>query len=246
MGNVKNPRSQCTDRDWSGRAGCGHCSVREAASLAPHAAESLDRFLKPVKTVVLAPHAVLFHEGDSAETVFTIRRGLVKLLSYLPNGRPRIVRLHGRGDALGMEGLLKYPYEHSAVAVREVEVCCIPVAALRQLRKEKPDLYCHVMERWHSYLQHADTWITEFSTGSVRARVARLVSFLSHIETDMGPGKVALLGGEDMAAILGVTAESVSRVIAELKRENVLRHVGDQPHELYESDDSALRELARD
>jgi CRP-like cAMP-binding protein len=37
---------------------------------------------------------VIYRESDRADRICVIRSGLVKLLSYLPNGRARIVRLH--------------------------------------------------------------------------------------------------------------------------------------------------------
>lgn len=246
MAQLEGDKSLCNDTDWSGRSDCEQCGIHNDVLLEGKSGQELDRVLRPVTAMQLAPRDVIYREGDSAESVFVLRKGLVKLINYLHNGKPRIVRLHRQADVIGIEGLMSHPYEHSAVAVSDAEICRVPVAALQELKEHKPDLYCVLIERWYQYLQRADTWITEFSTGSVRARVARLISFLSEIE-DVQPDQVELLSGEDMAAILGCTVESVSRVVAELKRDQVLRPVDDTgSRELYVHNDPALDEIAVD
>lgn len=165
---------------------------------------------------------VVYNEGAEADSVIVIRNGMVKLISHLPNGRARIVRVHSRGSWLGLGGLLGQAYEHTAIAVENTDVYRIPVGDLLRIKSESPHLYCRLIERWFDYLQEADLWIAEFSTGSIKARVARLVNFLSEIESKTSSDEVKLLTCEEMAEILGATPESVSRVLAEFKRNNIL------------------------
>ena len=46
---------------------------------------------------------IIYRESDQVDRLYLIRSGLVKLLSYLPNGRARIVRLHASGHWIGLE-----------------------------------------------------------------------------------------------------------------------------------------------
>lgn len=204
-----------------------------------------EAFLPASKRKAFAAKQVIYREGEPAETVFIVRRGLVKLIAHSPEGRIRIVRLHGKGAFLGLGGLLDPAYEHTAVAVDEVETDCISVGVVARLRKENPELYCRLLESWHIYLRSADLWITDFSTGSIRARVARLVNFLSTLQHDAASTEVELLTCEEMAAILGVTVESVSRTLAEFKRTKLLRAVQRNPAKLYERDARALQLAAQ-
>ncbi|MDZ7662940.1 helix-turn-helix domain-containing protein [Thiohalophilus sp.] len=59
------------------------------------------------------------------------------------------------------------------------------------------------------------------------------------------PDVVELLTTDEMADILGVTAESVSRVIAELKRESVLDPIKNNNESLFTCDLEALEKLAQ-
>jgi CRP/FNR family transcriptional regulator len=206
---------------------------------------ALERMVPTAKRKSFEPKHVIYRQGDPADSVFAVRCGLVKLIRYSPDGRARIVRLHGKDDLFGLGGLVVPAYEHTAVAVDEVEVCAAPVRIILRLKKENPHLYCRLLETWCGCLGRADVWITDFSTGSIRARVARLVNFLSDIQ--FGPSastEVTLLTCEEMAAVLGVTVESVSRTLAEFKRRRILRSVRRRPPKRYERDAWALQRAA--
>jgi CRP/FNR family transcriptional regulator len=201
-------------------------------------------FLHGAKRTCFAPREVIYREGETVDTVYAINRGLVKLLSYLPNGRGRIVRLYGKGIWIGLEGLLRRPYEHTAIAIDEVEACRLPANMLRLVQRDDPRDYQHIMHKWHEHLVEADMWISDFSTGAVRSRVARLIGFLSRIEERHDAGKVKLLTCDEMSAILGVTPESVSRIIAEFKRGGVLRAMDGAAPDLYQCDAVELERVS--
>jgi CRP-like cAMP-binding protein len=156
------------------------------------------------------------------------------------------VRLHARGSLVGLNGLFEPRYNHTAVAVGKVVAECIPVHSLVRLRDENPPVYCRLLESWYGQMRDADTWITQFSTGGIRARVARLVNFLSEIEHHKPSTEVNLLTCEEMAAVLGVTTESVSRILAEFKRGKVLRCINSSSIHRFERDVEALRVAAQD
>lgn len=198
------------------------------------------------KRKTFAAKQIIFREGDPADTVLAIRQGLVKLVSYSPDGRARIIRLHARCAFLGLGGLIEPTYPHTAVAVDQVDAVCAPLRAVAQLKKDDLYLYCRLIECWYQHLKSADLWITDFSTGSIKARVARLVNFLAEIQKDASPPTaVTLLTCEEMAAILGVTVESVSRVLAEFKRTRMLRAVKCKPAKRYETNVPELRRVAQ-
>ncbi|WP_405220480.1 Crp/Fnr family transcriptional regulator [Lentisalinibacter sediminis] len=194
------------------------------------------------------PETMLLREGSQASSVYVIRDGLVKLVRHLPNGRARIVGLHGPGSVLGMpvaEGD-EAVSPHSAVTLGHVDVRCWPASHLRRLRDERPHRYIELLESLHGHIRQADVWITEFSTGRIRSRVARLILYLENLEDGLGDGEVELLTCQDMGEVLGVTPESVSRIVAELKRDGILQAVSPERGEHLCCDRKKLRALARD
>ena len=188
---------------------------------------------------------VLYQHDEDSKILFIVRHGLVKLQTYLPNGRTRIVRMHKRGSLIGLNGLMDHSHDHTAIAVDEVSVFLIPHTELIRWKEREPQLYAQLMEKWYEYLNYADTWITDFSTGNIKGRVARLLLFLARFETDTGPQVVELLTTDEMSDILGVTPESVSRVVAEFKREGLLEPIENNPESLFSCDVEKIELVAQ-
>jgi CRP-like cAMP-binding protein len=234
--------------DVGDEAGAVIPAAEELAALGIDAAilDVLGQAPGSVRLIAYQPGDSLYHEGAEIGALYVVRRGRIKLLSYLPDGRARIVRLHKRGAIIGLNGLLGEAHEHAAVAVDQVEVYQIPLTLLSPLKQQDPVAYSQLLEQWHSYLNTADTWITEFSTGPIRGRVARLLLFLIDLDEDSGPRELTLLSCEEMAEVLGVTPESVSRLLAEFKRSGILIAVGEGTAERYRCDLSALSGEAGD
>lgn len=232
-------RAKCNDITWQGHADCRHCSVRHLVLFASLADADLGRTLAPIDELTYAPQVSLYRAGGRGEHVYTLRRGLLKLVQYLPNGTQRIVRLLRPGDVAGLEVLISGRYHHSAICIEATNVCRIPIAVLKDLDSKKPALHRELMARWQRSLDQADDIITLFSTGSSQARVARLLLHLRHL-----PGETAcnLLSREDMSALLGITVETASRIVANFKRKNLIRTGNGQ----CECDTPGLQALAQD
>ena len=185
-------------------------------------AECLGGAIAETRLARYAAGDTLYLEGEDAEYLGIVRSGRIKLIDHSRSGRARIVRLHGPGSVLGLNGLLDEDSQHTAVAVDEVALYRIPIPSIRSIKQSNEETYCELMEYFSQYLRQADNWITEFSTGGVRGRVARLTQYLMSTDEKTGDDQVSLLTVEEMAEILGVTPESVSRVMADFKRKRVL------------------------
>ncbi|WP_051013950.1 Crp/Fnr family transcriptional regulator [Pararhodospirillum photometricum] len=226
---------------WRGQAECSGCSLRDLALFADLQEADFNLIHLPIDELEVEAGTVLYNAGDEARALLTVRTGLVKLVQYLGDGSQRIVRLLRPGDTLGLEATLGESYEHTAVALRRVLLCRIPVDVVTRLSQETPRLHRQLMVRWHNTVRQADTWLTALSTGSAKARVAR---FLLDIPRERGAGGQPLceiLGREDIGAMLGVTTETASRVIAEFRRAGIL--VEQRPN-VFVCDDAALRAVA--
>lgn len=223
---------------WMGETKCRHCAVRTSVLFAGLQEADFRHIHQPIKDVILAPEDALYRMQERGSTLFTLRGGVMKLLQYLPDGTQRIVRLLQDSDVLGLEALVDQPYQHDAIALTHCEICAIPVAVIERLGREQPRLYLALMARWQQALSEADAWLTEFTTGTARQRVARLLLRLSCPDRD---NPLPLFGREDMGAMVGLTTETVSRTIAELRRQGVLR---DHGANLQECDRETLRRIA--
>jgi CRP/FNR family transcriptional regulator len=207
---------------------------------------TIDKFFyQEAKCLPFDSQTSVYFEGDAASCVYFIDSGMVKLINHMPNGRARIVRILGAGTIFGLEGILQEAYyKHTAVALGDARIYRIAVPRLRMLMQRNSELTIKIIEHWHNHLYYADTWITQFSAGAIKSRVARLVNFLGIIEYGQDSLCVRLLTCEEMAEVLGVTPESVSRVLAQFKRDHILLPVQERPFEVYKRDKNRLYAVA--
>ncbi|MGV6852902.1 MAG: Crp/Fnr family transcriptional regulator [bacterium] len=204
---------------WQGVANCEHCKIRDSVLFADLTEQDFSRMHDDINQFEFDEGARIYTQGSKDKHVYTIRSGLVKLVQYLPDGNYRIVRLVWPSDVVGLEVLLGQSYQHDAICLQHTELCKISDQSIQDLSAENPVLMRKLMERWQKALADADTWLTRLSTGTARQRVARLILKLTK-KQDMGDA--CLFSREDMGAMLGLTMETVSRIIAEFKREGLL------------------------
>lgn len=202
---------------WVGMADCKHCPSRDLSLFASLADQDLDHARALVNKYKFKHGNVIYRAEEKGHEVYTLRSGMLKLERYLPDGNQRIVRLVRPNDLFGLEALVKPTYEHDAVVIEDSEICKIPVEVVHRFSEKNPALHREVMTRWQKALSEADDWLTELLSGAAKQRVARLILRLVNNE-----GNCSLLSREDMGALLSVTTETTSRIIAEFKRQGML------------------------
>ena len=235
-------QSFCTNAEWMGRAHCDKCHIRQLMLFSELPDTAFDHMLHPIDHFMYPPGSVLYEAGTHNPFIYSIRRGMVKLEHIAEDGSSRIVRLLGNGAAIGLELLDGAKnYHHTAIAVNRVDLCKIPVSTVKQLESNHPKLIMQVSQQLQNQLNIADQWIVALSTGAARQRVAQLVLILEKFFAEDN-GAFVLLNREDMAAMTGIAVETVSRMIAEFKRQKILYRFRDN---FYMCNVAALQEICR-
>ncbi|MBE9568933.1 MAG: Crp/Fnr family transcriptional regulator, partial [Proteobacteria bacterium] len=201
----------CTNVEWLGRVHCEKCHIRRLMLFSRLPDSAFETLLQPIDHFLHAPGSAIYEAGTGKDFVYSIRHGIVKLVHNAQDGSYRIVRLLGPGSAIGLELLDGADgYHHTAIAVNQVDLCKIPVSTVRQLESEYPVLYKQVGEQLQDQLDLADQWIVALGAGTAKQRVAQLLLVLDKYFTDKNDAFV-MLSGEDMAAMIGISVETVSR-----------------------------------
>lgn len=213
--------SLCMDGKRIRHADCHHCAIRKKMLFADLDLQAADAALAPINNLLVKPGVVLYQQGDAGTALYSVRKGLVKLVQTSADGYERIVHIAGPGSCIGMEGVLHERYHQSAHTVTETDVCVIPVTAALTIADTQPVLYLALMKRWQQQFAMAERWMIELGQGSMRQKLARLLLLLD----DVGQthGEIRLLNNQDSASILGSTVETVSRCVAQFKRNNILQ-----------------------
>lgn len=180
--------------------------------------------IKTFRLLSFPAGAQVYQQGERDPYLYIVRSGIAKMTKVGPSGTERIVRLLRSGDTAGIGLMLGETYRHTVTAMTRLETCRMPVDTVRAKVRQDPELAAKLFQLWQDGLDNAEMFLTEFSTGTAEQRVARLMLYL----VSSGLAKACNLPSrEDMGELLGLTAETVSRVTADFKRRRFLASDGD-------------------
>ena len=209
---------------WQGKSDCNSCSIRDSVLFAELNQEDFAKIHNPIDDIKFEADSLIYRQGDLGEFLYTLREGYIKLLHLNEDGTERIVRLIKQGDLFGMEALMGNSYEHSAIALRPIYVCKIPVAVLQTLGEQSPRLHRQMMKKWGEALSESQSWFSELNTGRVEIRLGRfLLRLAKNLE---GSFKAPLFRREDMGLMMGVKLETISRALTALAELNLIGDIG--------------------
>ena len=208
-----------TESAWRGTSDCRRCGIRDMVLFADLNEQDFNLIHAPIDDLVYQSGHSLYGESDKAIGVFTLRKGLVKLVRVTADGRERVVRVLFPGDVVGLEALATGHFDSQAVALSEVSVCRIPLDVIHQLGANSPRLHRKLMEKWQSALKQADDWLAELNFGSARQRVLHFIHKMYEVADD---GTATLFGRDDMGAMMDLKLETVSREVTALVRAGVM------------------------
>lgn len=203
-----------------GEADCEQCSIRKTVLFAELTPDDFEKFHLPIHQFEFKRGQSIYSEGDNADAMFTIRSGLVKLVQRSADGKERIIRLSYPTNTMGLEALVESHYRHDAIALEDTSVCKLPVEIIQKLEHDNPAFRKALLSRWNNTLKDAEDWLAKLATGTARQRMARFI--LSLCQNKSEP-LCRLPGREDIGSILSITTETASRIVADMKRQEILQ-----------------------
>lgn len=172
------------------------------------------------RTTHLAGH-YLHLRGDTLSGVSRIQNGIVALEEVNENGHRCILQFLGPGALLGGELLWQTSREFDARACTRVVVeQCFTEEALRE-----PATRLALAEAMAQQGQHATRLKAALHQANAHQRVLNLLSALHALEKPHG-NAIWLPSRTEMADYLDLNPATVSRVIARLRRDGVIRMAG--------------------
>ena len=226
-----------------GFSNCAVCSLRNDMVFAEISRYSVIGFHTQVTDYSLPRGMVLQAVGTPVTALYCIRKGVVKLIKYEDNGDQHIVRLLKKGDIATIEWVFADKSDHSAVAIGEVHACRIPIKFFHDFILRHADIQNSLLHKFRDALHEAELWLSQLAGGTipVRVRIARILLRLCEGDN----GDILHLPNDDLASILGVTEETVSRVISKFRQLGILMRDSGSPIGRYtRADVPALKIIA--
>lgn len=163
----------------------------------------------------------IYAQEDETEFVYAVVRGGVRTIRLMSDGRRQIGEFYYPGEIFGLEPGPEHRY--SAEALCDCEVLVLRRAALRSFADDE-QLERAVWQATRRELERAQAHLMLLGRKTACERVA---SFLSDMAERRGCDAVDLpMSRQDIADYLGLTIETVSRMLTQLQSSKIVEFAG--------------------
>ncbi|MFI5360669.1 MAG: Crp/Fnr family transcriptional regulator [Elusimicrobiota bacterium] len=201
------PNGACSFQGWGGKQGLSGAACARIRSL--------------WRANLYRRGDVIFYQGNAPASVYFLCQGSVKLVRDARLGRHHILRVVNGPDLLGERAMLAgQPYAASAEVMEDSRVCAIPREAFKNLWRDEPELSRMLAVHLSRKLAESDESACALALLTIREQLAAL------IVSRLAPGGAERVtfseSRQDLADMLGTSAEVVSRTLSELSRKKLI------------------------
>lgn len=208
---------------------CQACSVRNRAICADLEDDEIALLNKIARRRRLEPGESLLWEGDEAVFVANVVSGVLKLSTQTSDGREQILGLAYPSDFLGRPFGNTTPY--NAEALCETVVCLFRRTDFERFTLSHSRLEHKLLERTLGELDRTRRWMLLLGRMNAEERLAALLLEIS--ARSVAAGCVNFIGDEidrfelpmsrqQIADILGLTIETVSRQLTKMREDGII------------------------
>src|SRR5579885_790815 len=205
---------------------CTSCTLKREDCFCNLSPAVLKHFSQISHQTTYPPEATLFVEGQSPRGVYLLCSGKVKLSTSSRDGKVLILKMAGPGDMLGLSAVIAgCEYELTAETAVPCQVNFVP---------REP--FLDILERYgEAGLRSAQALSREFQsayrdihdlvlTRSSAGKLARLLLSWTVPKDDTTEIRIRpTLTHEEMAQMIGSSRETVTRLIGDLKKKELIR-----------------------
>jgi len=194
-----------TDGDQFSEAGL-HCNVHDA-----------------VQDVTFSQGEVLFSQGQPSSNLFSLTQGMVKICSHTSDGREQIVGLSSPGNLLvGLQSINDARHAYTAIAVTPVHGCKINHRTLLERAQNSGDVAMRLIQAANAQLAHSRALMEVLGHKCAASKIASFILLMTPKSEHGNCGFAMPFSRGEMASILGLSEETVCRLMANMKRSGAI------------------------
>lgn len=172
--------------------------------------------------------AILFVEGQMPRGAFVLCSGKAKLSTTSREGKVLILKIAEAGEVLGLSAVIAgEPFELTAETAGPCQVNFVEREALMRLMEKNGELGLHASQALSREFQSAYRDIHDLVLArSSAGKLARLLLSWTPIREKFEPPEIrvrASLTHEEMAQMIGSSRETVTRLLSDLKKKELIR-----------------------
>ncbi len=196
-----------------------------SGTVSSQTASSKDEDLKSLHRIESRMHfnrgETIFNEGDAADYAYKVVSGAVRLCKHLADGRRQIAQFLFPGDFFSFMDLKEHSF--TAEAVNDVVLLAYPQRQIERLGEERQGLRKQFAALLTTRVRDIQNHLVMLGRQTAKERVA---SFLAHVIEHTGVENGGILElpmtRQDIADYLGLTIETVCRVLSSMKRKGLV------------------------
>lgn len=190
--------------------------------------DALDGLIAGCRTVRRG--TLLRSEHGANGEIFVVESGWIYSSALLEDGRRQIVRLHFRGDLLGLDSLAFREAPDSITALTDAEICLIDRARLGALFAEQPRLAALLFAVRQVDRMNLTDRLVSLGRNSARGRVAAMLLQIANrlrlSKLSVDDGFALPLTQEEIGDLTGLTAVHVNRTMRVLSEQGLIARSG--------------------
>lgn len=208
---------------------CQNCSVRCQNPLSTLSSPLLEQMEQQKISRQYHAGQHLFYEDTQVFGIYCIAEGHVKLSKMTPEGKTYISRIAQAGELLGYRALLaEENHAHTAEVLEDATVCFIPQELFLQMLHAEPGLPLAFLKLLGKAVSQAETQSRDLAYYSVFERTAKLLLLMKQkfglALPDGGNLLNVSLTREELASMLGTTAETAVRTLTYFKQKQLIAY----------------------
>ncbi|MDH5559128.1 MAG: Crp/Fnr family transcriptional regulator [Alphaproteobacteria bacterium] len=189
--------------------------------------KAVAQLIEIARPVNLPASQSIIIEGDPADSVYGVRRGIASVFKLLPDGRRQITGFLYPGDFLGVTFNMNAIYGYSAEAVTDCAFHAWPRPALERLFDKAPGVRRLFLSQIADELTEAQDRMLMLAHRSVEERVATFLLTMARRQAGATGLRIEIveipMRWADIADYLGTTAETASRTLSAFRDRGVIR-----------------------
>ncbi|SEK17997.1 CRP/FNR family transcriptional regulator, anaerobic regulatory protein [Carnobacterium iners] len=210
----------------------------------PHGCEGREQFClsnvplfqslttEQMKKIYLLIHHKYYSQGETiyrpfetADSLYMLKSGKVRIYRLSDTGKEQLIRMVDQNEFTGELALFKKGiYEAFAQALTDCCVCAIKHEDFRELLLQYPKISIEMLSTISQRLGASEQQTTWATTETVRDRLLHfLISLVDSTQEE--PIVELKMAKKDLASYLGTTSESLSRELARLEKDNIIKKV---------------------
>ncbi len=209
------------------KASCAGCSMHQLClpmGLDDDDISRLDQIIGRRRRVLR--DETLYRMNDPFRNLYAIRLGHFKTYQINPGGEQQITGFQMAGELLGMDAISADRHHCDAVALEDSDVCEIPFARLEELFGHIPRLLHHFHRIMSQEITREQNVMLLLGNMRAEQRFAVFLVNLSSRYAARGYSSTSFqlrMSREDIGNYLGLTIESISRLLSRFKKQGWLR-----------------------